>query len=62
MRGLQKSRTIPAIMEEAEKLAKHGVKELIVIAQDSTSYGWDLKKKVYLSDLIRELNTIEGID
>ena len=50
MRGLQKSRTISAIMEEAEKLAKHRIKELIVIAQDSTSYGWDLKKKVYLSD------------
>ena len=45
MRGLQKSRTIPAIMEEAEKLANNGVKELLVIAQDSTSYGWDLEKE-----------------
>ena len=62
MRGLQKSRTIPAIMEEAERLAKNGTKELLVIAQDSTSYGWDLEKKVYLSDLIKELNTIDGID
>ena len=62
MRGLQKSRTIPAIMEEAERLAKNGTKELLVIAQDSTSYGWDLERKVYLSDLIKELNTIDGID
>jgi len=62
MRGLQKSRTIPAIMEEAERLAKNGTKELLVIAQDSTSYGYDLNEKVYLSDLIRELNTIKGVD
>ena len=62
MRGLQKSRTIPAIMEEAERLAKNGTKELLVIAQDSTSYGYDLNEKVYLSDLIRELNTIKDID
>ena len=45
MRGLQKSRTIPAIMDEAERLSKNGTKELLVIAQDSTSYGWDLEKK-----------------
>ena len=62
MRGLQKSRTIPAIMEEAERLAENGTKELLVIAQDSTSYGWDLEKKVYLSDLLKELNTIKGIE
>ena len=62
MRGLQKSRTIPAIMEEAEILVNNGTKELLVIAQDSTSYGWDLERKVYLSDLLKELNTIKGID
>ena len=62
MRGLQKSRTITAIMEEAEQLAKNGTKELLVIAQDSTSYGWDLDEKVYLSDLIKELNTIKNIE
>ena len=33
-----------------------------MIAQDTTSYGWDLNKKVYLSDLIRELNTINDLD
>ena len=62
MRGLQKSRTISSIMEEAIRLSNNGTKELLVIAQDSTSYGWDLDKKVYLSDLLRELNTIEEID
>ena len=62
MRGLQKSRTIPAIMEEAERLATNGTRELLVIAQDTTSYGWDLEKKVYLSDLLRELNTIKDLD
>ena len=62
MRGLQKSRTIPAIMEEAERLVANGTKELLVIAQDSTSYGWDLEKKVYLSDLLRELNTINDLE
>ena len=62
MRGLQKSRTISSIMDEAERLALNGTKELLVIAQDSTSFGWDLEKKVYLSDLLKELNTINGIE
>ena len=56
MRGLQKSRPIPAIVDEAQRLAEQGVKELLIIAQDSTSYGWDLEKKVYLSDLIYALD------
>ena len=62
MRGLQKSRNIPDIVEEARRLAGSGVKELLVIAQDTTSYGWDLDGKVYLSDLLRELNRIDSID
>ncbi len=62
MRGLQKSRTIPAIMDEAIRLAENGTKELLVIAQDSTSYGWDLDQKVYLSDLLKSLNTVDGIE
>tara|TARA_B100002049_G_scaffold178000_1_gene135122 strand:+ start:221 stop:1507 length:1287 start_codon:yes stop_codon:yes gene_type:complete len=62
MRGLQKSRTISAIMDEAVRLAENGTKELLVIAQDSTSYGWDLDQKVYLSDLLKNLNTVDGIE
>jgi ribosomal protein S12 methylthiotransferase len=45
-------------MWEAEKLSEKGVKELLVIAQDTTSYGWDLKPKQYLGDLIKELDTL----
>ncbi|MDG2398729.1 MAG: 30S ribosomal protein S12 methylthiotransferase RimO [Candidatus Marinimicrobia bacterium] len=59
MRGLQKSRPIDSIMWEAEKLVYQGIKEMLVIAQDSTSYGWDLTPKVYLSDLIKELDTLD---
>ena len=59
MRGLQKSRSIPAIIAEAERLVKRGVKELLVIAQDTTSYGWDLQPKIGLDALIKDL---DGID
>ncbi len=58
MRGKQSSRPVSGITAEARRLVDNGVKELLVIAQDSTSYGWDLPGKVYLSDLIRELNTL----
>ena len=58
MRGLQKSRSIDSILWEAEKLLEQGIKELLVIAQDTTSYGWDLKPKQYLGDLISELNNL----
>tara|TARA_B100000579_G_scaffold353413_1_gene308123 strand:- start:872 stop:2167 length:1296 start_codon:yes stop_codon:yes gene_type:complete len=61
MRGLQKSRNIDSIMWEAEKLLENGVKEVLVIAQDSTSYGWDLKPKKYLSDLINSIDRL-GFD
>ena len=61
MRGLQKSRNIDSIMWEAEKLLENGVKELLVIAQDSTSYGWDLKPKKYLGDLINSIDKL-GFD
>ena len=49
-------------MDEANRLAENGTKELLVIAQDSTSYGWDLTQKVYLSDLIKNLDTVDGIE
>jgi len=62
MRGLQKSRTISSIVDEAKRLAEQGTRELLIIAQDTTSFGWDLEKKVYLSDLLIELNKIDGIE
>ena len=58
MRGLQKSRPIDSILWEAEKLVESGVKELLIIAQDSTSYGWDLSPKVYLNELIPSLDSL----
>jgi len=59
MRGLQKSRSIDSIIWEAQKLLEQGVQEMLVIAQDSTSYGWDLKPKAYLSDLIDALDKLD---
>ena len=58
MRGLQKSRSIDAIEAEAIRLVEKGVKEILVIAQDTTSYGWDLKPKQYLSELLTTLDQI----
>jgi len=62
MRGLQISRSIEANVEEARRLGKQGVKEILVIGQDTTSYGWDLKPKATLHELMDELNKIDEID
>jgi ribosomal protein S12 methylthiotransferase len=58
MRGKQISRPIDAIIKEAERLVDNGVKELLVIAQDTTSYGWDLPDKTHLGKLLQELDKI----
>ena len=55
-----KSRTIPAIIEEAERLVGNGTKELLVIAQVRL-IRMGSEKKVYLSDLLRELNQIDDL-
>ncbi|MDG2266652.1 MAG: 30S ribosomal protein S12 methylthiotransferase RimO [Candidatus Marinimicrobia bacterium] len=60
MRGLQKSRTIPELISETGRLVDYGTKEIMIIAQDTTSYGWDLDKKVYLSNLISEMDKIDN--
>jgi len=60
--GKYRSRPIENIIEEAKEFAEHGVKELIVIAQDLTRYGMDLYKERSLTRLIRELSKIEGIE
>ena len=62
MRGLHISRSIEANVEEARRLGKQGVKEILVIGQDTTSYGWDLKPKATLHELMDELNKIDEID
>lgn len=62
IRGRYRSRKLENILEEARDLAAHGVKELIVIAQDITRYGTDLYGKRCLAKLCRELAEIEGIE
>ena len=61
MRGLQRSQPVEWNMQEANRLAGQGIKELLVIAQDSTSYGWDLKPKSSLHDLMLKLDQVEGL-
>ena len=61
IRGRYRSRGMENILEEARDLADHGVKELIVIAQDITRYGIDLYGKPMLAELCRRLSEIEGI-
>lgn len=62
MRGGHKSTPIEQLVAEAKKLAANGVKELILIAQDSTYYGLDIYKKRRLADLLRALAQVEGIE
>jgi ribosomal protein S12 methylthiotransferase len=62
MRGAHRSKPIEDLAKEAQGLAKNGVKELIIIAQDSTYYGLDLYKKRRLADLLRALTAVDGIE
>ena len=62
MRGKHKSTPIEQLVKEAKHLAKNGVKELILIAQDLTFYGLDIYKKRSLADLLTQLSKVEGID
>lgn len=61
IRGLFVSRPMEEIIEEAEKIAKQGIKELIIIAQDTTKYGVDLYGKSKLAELLKKLCKIKGI-
>ncbi len=62
MRGGHQSRSIEEIVAEAKHLAKNGVKELMLIAQELTYYGLDLYKKRALPDLLNRLADVEGIE
>ncbi|MBF02859.1 MAG: 30S ribosomal protein S12 methylthiotransferase RimO [Flavobacterium sp.] len=62
MRGKHVSTPIEKLVIEAEKLAKNGVKELILIAQDLTYYGLDIYKKRNLAELLEALIKVEGIE
>jgi ribosomal protein S12 methylthiotransferase len=62
MRGHFRSRRFGSIVAEAHQLAEEGVKELILVAQDSSRYGEDLGKQDALARLVRELSHAEGIE
>ena len=62
MRGHFRSRRFGSIVAEAHQLAEEGVKELILVAQDSSRYGEDLGKQDALAHLLRELSHTDGID
>lgn len=61
IRGTYRSREREDILSEAENLVKNGVRELIVIAQDTTMYGNDIYGETLLHELLHELSEIEGI-
>ena len=62
MRGKHVSKPIEDLVTESENLAKNGVKELILIAQDLTYYGLDIYKKRRLADLLLALKDVDGIE
>lgn len=62
IRGRYRSREIENVIEEARDLAAHGVKEIIVIAQDITRYGTDLYGKRCLAELCRRISEIDGVE
>lgn len=62
IRGPYRSKPMEQVLKEAKALADNGVKELIVVAQDTTRYGEDLSGgKLLLADLLKELNKIESL-
>lgn len=62
LRGKYRSRKLEDIVKEAKELAANGVKEIIIIAQDTTKYGMDIYNEKSLPKLLRELNAIEDLN
>ena len=62
MRGKHVTKPIEEVVAEARELAADGVRELIIVAQDTTYYGMDLYGEPRLAELLRELDKVEGID
>lgn len=62
IRGAHKSVPMEKLVEEASELAAKGVKELIIIAQDTTYYGLDLYRRRALAELLQKLSEVEGIE
>jgi ribosomal protein S12 methylthiotransferase len=61
LRGAYRSRTIDSVVREARVLAERGVRELLLVSQDTSFYGIDRKERGALARLLRELNRIEGL-
>ena len=61
LRGAQRSRPIADVVEEAERLAAEGARELNLVAQDLTAYGHDLPGRPKLQQLVRELGKVQGV-
>ncbi|GIW82900.1 MAG: ribosomal protein S12 methylthiotransferase RimO [Gemmatales bacterium] len=62
MRGKHVTKPIEEVVREARELVADGVRELIIVAQDTTYYGMDLYGRVRLVDLLQELERIDGLD
>lgn len=62
LRGPYTSRPYDEILAEAKELAAHGIREIIVVAQDTTRYGEDLYGKLMLPQLLKDLNDLDGIE
>lgn len=62
MRGKHVTKPIEEVVREANELARDGVRELIVVAQDTTYYGMDLYGRTRLAELLRELSKVDGIE
>ena len=62
IRGAHKSVPMEQLVQEAERLAAKGVRELIIIAQDTTYYGLDLYRRRALAELLQKLSEVEGIE
>jgi ribosomal protein S12 methylthiotransferase len=62
MRGKHYTKPMEEVVAEARELAADGVRELVIVAQDTTYYGMDLYGKPRLAELLRELEQVEGLD
>jgi len=62
IRGKFRSKPMEVIVAEAEELARDGAREINLIAQDTTSYGLDLYKKLVLDELLKKLEAVKGVE